>query len=100
MRVWFTATMCRAWLSWAVAAARQAMTAWICAGHLDRGDAGVAGKGRCGWETADAPRPGRQPAEDDRPDTVDLDQVAAGCGDGFGYLSGEDLQTLVCVANL
>ena len=42
----------------------------------------------------------QQPAGDDRPNTVDLDQLAAGRGDRLGDLSGENLQPLVCLANL
>jgi hypothetical protein len=83
-----------------ITAAQQAMTNSICPGNLDRGDADAVSEGSCGGESAHAPRPAPQSAGDDRPDTVDLDQVAAGRGDRLGYLSGENLQPLVCLADL
>jgi hypothetical protein len=60
---------------------RQAMTDSVCAGNLDWGDVGVASEDRGGGESADTPCPAQQPAGDDRPNTVDLDQVAAGRGE-------------------
>ena len=83
-----------------VTAERHAMPDSFCAGNLDRGDAGVAGKGGCGCESAHATGACQQPAGDHRPNTVDLDQLAAGRVDRLGDLSGENLQPLVCLANL
>jgi hypothetical protein len=74
-----------------VAAAWQPVTDSFDAGDLDRGDAGVVSDGCCGCESAHARGAGQQPTGDDRPDTVDLDEVAAGGGDRLGYLSGEHL---------
>jgi hypothetical protein len=45
-----------------VTAERQAMTDSFCAGNLDRGDAGLAGEGGCGWESAHATGACQQPA--------------------------------------
>jgi hypothetical protein len=83
-----------------VAAARQPVADSFGAGNLDRGDAGIASEGRCGSESAHPTGAGQQPTGDDRPNTVDLDQVAAGGGDRLSYLSGENLQPLVGLANL
>ena len=83
----------------AVSAAGEAVPSPVGASHLDRRDASVVGERRRSRKAARSPGVSQQPGGDDRPDAVDLKQVAAGGGDGVGDLSGERLEPLVGVDN-
>ena len=63
-----------------VAAARQAMPGSFSASHLNRGDAGIVGKGRRSSESARVSGAAQQSTCDDRSNSVDLSQPAVGRG--------------------
>ena len=72
-----------------VPAAGQPMPGAVGAGHLDRGDTGVAGERRGGGEPAGPAGAAEQSGGDDRADAVDLGQPAAVLGERLRHLGGQ-----------
>ena len=70
----------------AISAAGQPVPGAVGAGHLDRGDAGVAGERRGGGEPAGPAGAAEQSGGHDRADPVDVGQPAAVLGDDLGHL--------------